>query len=521
MKRVETGGNVEADTKPETPRALRSVFALYHRNALRSESSRAKREPWGPMKQSNTDPTNAGVPQNRDPASVSASPASPALPRGPLANTTPTPRSSPASPSSRSASRSSSASAGAGPSSRSSTNPGTGRLSTNPSTGPLSSRNTVSNATVPGVAPQGAGAREPMVLPSVLLPHLANVQEAALSEAPFSDSATPPTKKMSPRELALAVAGAGGEDPRTANATVPGLGAATPGRVAGGRARVNNTEPLPLPLPLPLDPGATERGMPPSDPFVENAITAPITPKSGAPSPGAAAKLVEPPATPEDLIRGLERDRSVQAPVAHVAESRGRDGASHAAIVQPAPGHVEGPAEPLVVVDVGTDPTAHSVSSLGALPPAVSDVPHGVPRAKSSVVLMLCIFGACLFLAVGIIGTLVAKYVGPNPASPSASPVSSGAVVVKPASRAPAASVPSSLATPPLDTAAPAPPAASSPAASPPPAAAETEEPSVAAPSGRPASTHTSGSHGPAKSPNAPAQPGNVRHAGELERGVD
>ncbi|WP_394842732.1 hypothetical protein LZC95_37380 [Pendulispora brunnea] len=337
-------------------------------------------------------------------------------------------------------------------------------------------RPSVSNATVPGVAPP-AGVHDDFRLPRVL-PDIVDFN-ATVPDAPLS-SDMPESKRPS------------------VNMTVPGLGGVIH----------HNTEPIPLELPL-VGPASG----PVSDPFVENAITAPapLTPKSGAPSTGALGRIPAPPPDPDDLVRGLEKDRSAQTPIAHVAESRGRDGASHAAIVMPAQGQAPRPIEPLVVVDVGTDPTSRSVTAAVSPPmhASISEVPRGVPRTKGRVILMLCIFGVCLMLAVGILGTLAAKYL------PHAPPQASAGATATPSARASIKPTAPAVASPSLSATAAAPKPAASPTGVPPTASAPSED-EPAPPSRSPSPRSTSSPR-----PSKPAASPSVRHANELERGID
>ncbi|WP_394832170.1 hypothetical protein LVJ94_37210 [Pendulispora rubella] len=341
-------------------------------------------------------------------------------------------------------------------------------------------RPSVTNATVPGVAPPAVYSASPSSNEEFRLPRV-------LPDVVDFNATVP-------------------DAPPSANMTVPGL---------GGELR-HNTEPIPIELPLvgpASGPGALvgpASGLgPASDPFVENAITAPapLTPKSGAPSPGALGKIPAPPPDPDDLVRGLEKDRGTQTPIAHVAESRGRDGASHAAIVQPAQGQAPRPIEPLVVVDVGTDPTSRSVTSAVSTPThaAISEVPRGVPRTKGRVILMLCIFGVCLMLAVGILGTLAAKYLPHAPQQQARE----GAATVTPSARAALKPPSPAVASPSISA-----PKAS--AVPPPPSSEPEQADESAAPSRPPASRSTTSRPSKSSAPSAP-----VRHANELERGID
>ena len=296
-------------------------------------------------------------------------------------------------------------------------------------------------------------------------------------------------------------------------------------------------------LPLPLDARATQVGMPPpSDPFVEDAVTAPVTPKSGVPMPGDREIRTAPPPDPDDLVRGFERDRAMQTPVVNASESRGRDGAAHVAVGHPAQGHASGPAEPLVVVDVSTDPTSRSIASIASAdttPPTFEPLPK---RNKLPVVLVLCIFGACLILAVGIIGTLAAKYFPGPAAEPAASsPAAPSAPAL--ASAPPAKSV--TFPAPALAVPAPSSVAAASASNAPASAATAPRAPSSATPSAPrvadessasessqrvpavpavPAPRASSTSARPAVKPSRPASPTpapSARHSSDLERGID
>ncbi|WP_394822130.1 hypothetical protein [Pendulispora albinea] len=341
----------------------------------------------------------------------------------------------------------------------------------------------VRNDTVPGVAPPATDGRgAPRVVQGVLR--------------------SPDSNPRVPRELPSKVRAAPAR--KIANATVPGLGIVPSQlRVAGSGALV--------------DGASTLVGMPPpSDPFVENAVTAPITPKSGAPMPGDPPRAALPP-DPDDLVRGLERGSSAQTPVAHTAESRGRDGAVHVAVVQPAPGQVARPAEPLVVVDVSTDPTSRSLDAIVS-----NDVARNgaLARGKATLVVAVFLFGVCLILAVGILGTLAAKYIPDAPAASAApaaaEPRAAPTIHISPAA---AASSPSSQKSPIADEpSAPRVPAAS-PAAASPAAASPAGAPGSASAAPHPsAKARAIPATGSASSPSGATRAG---HVSDLERSVD
>ena len=201
----------------------------------------------------------------------------------------------------------------------------------------------------------------------------------------------------------------------------------------------------------------------------------------------------------------------MQTPVIHAAESRGRDGVMHVAVAQPAHGHVARPPEPLVVVEVSTDPTARNITSIVEPRPVQAwPTPSAARPVKGANILLVCIFGACLIVAAGIGAMLLGRYraTAAAPANPPASSVSAPAMQ-------PPAVVAAPIPTPPAVATTSAPVQAS------PSVSAAVDNSASAVGESAPTSTHHASPHSSARPHAAPVHSNSATHAEELERGID